>query len=280
MNVLFVCTGNTCRSPMAEGYLKSKNLKAVTVRSAGIYADGSPVSENSAAVMEEAGIDISSHTSAPLTADMIKAANRIICMSPAHIEALVCAGVEREKLELLISGIPDPFGGDINDYRACRDLIFSAIDSLFPDIKVRISDMCDADAAQVSRLEKICFSAPWSKNSLKESAKNGTMFWVAEVNGEIVGYMGLDTVLDEGYITNIAVFPEHRNKGVATALLNGAESAGREKELAFITLEVRASNTTAISLYEKLGYKKEGHRKNFYQNPTEDAVIYTKRFVL
>ena len=57
MNVLFVCTGNTCRSPMAEGYLKSKNLKAVTVRSAGIYADGSPVSENSAAVMEEAGID-------------------------------------------------------------------------------------------------------------------------------------------------------------------------------------------------------------------------------
>lgn len=278
MNIVFVCTGNTCRSPMAEGYLKSKKLNNIKVTSAGIFADGSPVSGNSAAVMKEAGIDISAHTSHPLTTDTINAADKIFCMSQSHLSALKSAGVSKEKLELLGFGIPDPFGGDTNEYRACRNQIFAAVDALFPDIKVRVTDMCNPDCEKIAELERLCFSSPWSENALKESAKNGTTFFVAEINGGIAGYMGLDTVLDEGYITNIAVFPEYRKKGVATALLTKSENFAKEKELSFITLEVRSSNSAARGLYERLGFKPEGCRKNFYDSPKEDATIYTKRF--
>ena len=111
-----------------------------------------------------------------------------------------------------------------------------------------------------------------------ESFVNGTKFFVATQNGEVLGYVGISCILDEGYITNIAVFEEHRKKGVGTALINRLFSLASDIKLDFISLEVRASNETAISLYTKLGFKQEGRRKNFYTAPTEDALIMTKRF--
>ncbi len=276
MNILFVCTGNTCRSPMAEGYLKHKN-KNIYVKSAGIYADSSPVSANSAAAMKDIGIDISSHFSIQLTKNLLNWADKIYCMSDSHLQLL--SGIaDNGKLFLLGNGISDPFGQDISEYTRCRDEIIKEIDLLFPDMKVRKSEMKADDAAYVAELEKICFSAPWSATVLEESAKNGTTFFIAEANGDIAGYIGIDTVLDEGYITNIAVFPEHRKKGIASALLAHTENFAKENKLSFITLEVRVSNSPAIKLYEKHGFETAGKRKNFYINPTEDALILTKRF--
>ena len=93
-----------------------------------------------------------------------------------------------------------------------------------------------------------------------------------------MGYIGISCIIDEGYITNVAVFPESRKKGVGTALLERVFSLAKDMGLSFVSLEVRESNIPAISLYEKLGFKQEGKRKDFYRDPKEDALILTKRF--
>ena len=128
-------------------------------------------------------------------------------------------------------------------------------------------------ARELSLIEKECFSAPWSEESFK-TAEN-TRFYLYFEGERVVGYVGIYSVLDEGYITNIAVLKDHRKKGVATALLK--ELTEKESALSYISLEVRESNAAAISLYTKFNFKKEGVRKAFYSNPKEDGLILTRR---
>ena len=281
MNILFVCTGNTCRSPMAEGYLKSKGIEGVTVLSRGLAADGSPVSLNSKTAMDEAAIDIGSHISKQITADDINKADKIICLSPSHKAVLLSAGVPENKLYILGDGISDPFGGSIETYRRCRDEIFAAIDILIKDGffgNISVIPIEQRHIKEIARLEEICFSEPWSEEGILEAYRLGTKFFAAEADKKLIGYIGIKAVIDEGYITNIAVFPEFRRRGVAKALLNKVFEFAKEKGLSFVSLEVRPSNTEAVSLYEKTGFKEEGRRKNFYRLPLEDALIMTKRF--
>ena len=82
-------------------------------------------------------------------------------------------------------------------------------------------------------------------------------------------------MLDEGYITNVAVSPAHRRKGVAARLLTELRIKAEEKGLSFVTLEVRASNEPAIALYRGAEYVEVGVRRNFYTNPKEDALLMT-----
>ena len=93
--------------------------------------------------------------------------------------------------------------------------------------------------------------------------------------GELLGYVGMQHVLDEGYIGNVCTAPQHRRRGVARALLAELESRSRRLGLAFLTLEARASNAAAIALYEGAGYERVGTRPGYYQHPAEDAVIMT-----
>lgn len=280
MNILFVCTGNTCRSPMAEGYLESLHLENVSVKSCGICSSGQNVSENSALAMEKIGIDISRHISTQLELYDTAWADKIICMSESHKTALSLY-TSPDKLLVLGGGIPDPFGGNLEAYEKCRDLIVSGINALceqdfFSELQISLAK--PEHFSEIAELEKLCFSHPWSENMLLEAYGSGTKFFVAAKNHRVLGYIGINCVLDEGYITNIAVFPNERKKGVATALLNRSFSLASDLKLSFISLEVRASNSNAISLYEKLGFKQEGLRKNFYDSPKEDALIMTKRF--
>lgn len=129
--IIFVCTGNTCRSPMAEGYLKSKNRKDLDIISRGLAADGSPVSENSLFAMKELGIDISAHTSKQLTFADIDETSVFICMSASHADILEGLGID--KMKLFVLGISDPYGADIEVYKKCRDEIIEGIDEFIED---------------------------------------------------------------------------------------------------------------------------------------------------
>ncbi len=272
MNVLFVCTGNTCRSPMAEGYLNTK-FSNITAKSCGLCADGSPVSRNSKVAMNDIGIDISAHISTPISRELIDWADKIICMSPSHKNALSRIGVESS---VLGNGIFDPYGQGEAAYNICRDEIIKAIDNTF--FCLEVIPMEYRHIKEIARLEKICFSAPWTENGILESFESGTKFFVCQNQNELLGYVGISAILDEGYITNIAVFPEYRKSGVGSSLLEYLSDFAKENSLSFISLEVRESNLSAISLYQKFGFKAEGKRKGFYENPREDAIIMTKRF--
>ena len=137
---------------------------------------------------------------------------------------------------------------------------------------MKIVPMTKEDAKELAVLDQLCFSVPWSEKSFQEEADNSlATYFVAKEDDKIVGYGGIWNVSGEGQITNIAVHPDMRKKGVASMLLKALmESA---KECGQIFLEVRESNQAAICLYEKHGFKKCGVRKNFYHSPAENGII-------
>lgn len=129
---------------------------------------------------------------------------------------------------------------------------------------------------QMVELEKICFSLPWTADMIRSELNNPSCLYLAAVDGDtLAGYIGVQTVLDEGYINNVAVRPEYRRKGIAAALISLLIDEARAIGLAFMTLEVRESNAPAIALYEKLGFTTVGRRKNYYEKPREDAILMT-----
>ena len=146
---------------------------------------------------------------------------------------------------------------------------------------VNIVPMTADHLGELERLEKICFSRPWSRKMLAEELDNEcAAFLVAEdpVTKEVVGYAGLLVMADEGYITNVAVFPEYRRRGVAGQIIAVFDNFARGNRLAFLTLEVRPSNAAAIALYKGFGFEEVGRRRNYYDLPKEDALILTKEY--
>lgn len=142
-----------------------------------------------------------------------------------------------------------------------------------------IKRMEDQHLDAVLKVEQNSFSHPWSRQSFEEELKkNSSYLFVAMENDEVVGYAVMSTVLDEGDLLDIAVDEKHRRKGVAKALFCKLCDVAKDLSLAFITLEVRASNDSAIALYESLSFEKVAVRKNYYSKPTEDAVLMTKYF--
>ena len=147
-------------------------------------------------------------------------------------------------------------------------------------IHVRIVPMNADHLDEVAELERICFSVPWSRNMLAEELDNLlSAFLVAlDDNDKVVGYAGVQIILDEGYITNVAVRPECRRQGIAAKLLQVFLDFAKANKLAFLTLEVRATKDDAMALYGSRGFRSVGRRKNYYEHPKEDAIIMTLEF--
>lgn len=146
---------------------------------------------------------------------------------------------------------------------------------------IKIIPMNEGHVAQVAALEKLCFSAPWSENSIRSELTNPLSCWlVALENNAVVGYVGSQSVMGEADMMNIAVLPELRRSGIAQRLVEDLVAALRRMDVYCLALEVRASNEPAKALYEKLGFSQIGRRPNYYRNPKEDALILRKEWQL
>lgn len=141
---------------------------------------------------------------------------------------------------------------------------------------MKLTRMTLNDCAELAALDKRCFAVPWSQRSFCEETENPlAAYIVAKDDNKIIGYCGFWRVGDEVQITNIAVLPEYRRCGTASAMIDEMISECADAEQ--IVLEVRESNTAAIKLYEKYGFENAGMRKNFYRSPTENGIVMIRR---
>lgn len=144
---------------------------------------------------------------------------------------------------------------------------------------MRIIQMNKDHVSQIARLEAQCFSDPWSEKSIASELENPLSLWlVAEENGQVFGYVGSQTVLDESDMMNVAVDPRFRRQGIARALIETLIAELAKMGSRCLRLEVRVSNENARALYARMGFQQLGLRKNYYHNPKEDALILGKEW--
>lgn len=140
-----------------------------------------------------------------------------------------------------------------------------------------IEEMTHETVNAVAQIEQDCFSVPWSYGAfLNELHNPAAVTYVAVSAGTVIGFLNAGFVLDEGAVNNIAVLPSYRGRGVGQALLERTIARCKAQGITSLMLEVRKSNEAALHLYRKLDFVTVGERKNFYTQPTEDALLLTK----
>ena len=137
---------------------------------------------------------------------------------------------------------------------------------------MKILPMTREHTEMLAELERLCFSRPWSREALLAELTNPVAAFFTAVEGEaereeILGYAGMHCPSGECYLDNLAVFPRHRRRGVAKALLCALEEEAKRRNGEFLSLEVRSSNESAIALYQSVGFLEVGRRKNFIPIP-------------
>lgn len=139
---------------------------------------------------------------------------------------------------------------------------------------MQIIRMRKEDIIQIAALEKQVFSMPWSEQGFLDTlSMPNVIFYEAVEAAQVCGYCGIYLAADEGEITNVAVDPAYRRRGIAESMVTKLMEAAAGEGARQFVLEVRASNEPAIRLYEKLGFTGCGVRKHFYEKPTEDAIV-------
>ena len=139
---------------------------------------------------------------------------------------------------------------------------------------IAFREMKPEDAEAVEEVEKASFSMPWSRKSFWEEAANERTYYLLALDDEkVIGYAGTWILDDEAQITNVAVAPEHRGKKVGSGLMTELIKEAKKRGATRMTLEVRPSNTAALALYVKFGFRDCGHRPHYYLDNGEDAVI-------
>ena len=140
------------------------------------------------------------------------------------------------------------------------------------NISITLMEECDLEA--VLEVSSLSLKESWSKESFKKELSNPlAKYLVAKGNNKVIGFAGVWTIVDEGHITNIAVHPNFRKKGIGSILLSSLIEHCKNWGCNSLTLEVRSSNTTSQNLYKKYNFKEEVIRKKYYKDNNEDAII-------
>lgn len=147
-----------------------------------------------------------------------------------------------------------------------------------PEDEIKVLPMQISDLPQVMAIENASFPAPWSRQAfISELTYNrSAVYLVAKADDQVVGYSGLWLVVDEAHITNIAVHPRWRRRGIGKILMDEMQNRALARKCRAITLEVRKSNTAAQKLYTQYGFTAQGIRRGYYSDSGEDAIIMWK----
>ena len=143
------------------------------------------------------------------------------------------------------------------------------------------SPLLPAHIDQMAEIEIECFSVPWSRETLLEELDNPYAHYVVctDGDGNVVGYIGSRIVMDEADITNVAVRPQYRRKGIGFALVSAMLDRMTAGGVRYVLLEVRESNQPAQNCYARAGFTVVGRRKKYYEKPEEDALLMGRELV-
>ena len=281
--VLFVCEGNTCRSPMAAALFNRFENPGFLALSAGIDADygdamcaGALEALTFAATLPNPQNPFTAHQSKPCRQEDLAKAERVVCMTPRIRDVLTAAFPDCADKLSVMEQIPDPAGGDAAHYLSCLGHMRRQVDGLYRSLCAErdgIFPMTEADLPWVLQLEGICFSPPWSKDSFLASMRSPTTHPLILQSGDrAVGYAVYTSIYETAELYNIAVTPDARSQGHGGTLLREVIRRCTQTGADTLFLEVRRSNESARALYEKHRFTYDSVLKNYYKNPTEDAL--------
>ena len=274
-DILFVCTGNTCRSPMAMEIFNALS-KESRADSAGLQVGfPSRAAENARVAVKKYGGNLDGHTSRQITFDDLEKYPLIVTMTASQKQMLRSIYNDEKIITLAefageYEDIQDPFGGSIELYEDTAKMIY---EYLKKGIKEECTFAKTDDAQEIEQIEKQSFSDAWSINSIQREINQKRIIIIKD-NDDILGYCIFMIAADEGEILRIAVKENMRKRGIGKSLILSAVTQMKSEGCKYVFLEVRASNIAALQLYKSTGFEETGIRKGYYADNNEDAVLF------